>query len=167
MREYNDYIALTRRHLKNYNLFKISVENMREELSLLGKELSAHAELPPMISKYGDEPRGGSPELNCVEMATAKRMETEEKYCMLEREVKRVTIKLGQIDRAITQLPDIEQRLIKGFYFNKASWEELGDEEGYSEKWARDRGGLALKKVAIMLFGLKAAPQQTRFVFAS
>ena len=64
MNEYNDYIAITRRWLKDYNLFKVTVRNMNKDIEAQQQILDLGSVAP--IAKYGDMPAGGSPELNAV-----------------------------------------------------------------------------------------------------
>ena len=49
------------------------------------------------------------------------------------------------------------------------AWEKLGSELFYSEKWARERAGKAVREMAIMIFGPKASGQrgrQLQYIFA-
>lgn len=166
MREYNDYIAATKRYLHSYNMFKVSIVNMQDELSLHQQELALNTSMPSVIAKYGDDPGGGTPELNKVEMAAWKRMQIEAECRSLDGDILRVKALLRRIDRAICQLTGEEQYLIKGHYFEDKEWMELGAKIYCTEKTARDKNTKAIRKIAVMLFGLKAE-DQARYVFAN
>ena len=121
---------------------------------------------PSMIAKYGDEPGGGNHELNGVEAAAEKNIAKSQSCAELTEEIKKVKGLLARIDRAIEQLSENEQYLIRGFYLEGKTWEELGYELAFSERWARDAGRKAVRKIAVMIFGMKAA-DPSRFVFAN
>ena len=37
MREYNDYVATTRRWIKNYQSFKVTIENLNDDIDTLAQ----------------------------------------------------------------------------------------------------------------------------------
>lgn len=67
MKEYSDYIQAVKSYLRNYTKFKVTVENLQDSIAMWTSEMEHDVNAP--ISKYGDEPGGGTPELNSVEMA--------------------------------------------------------------------------------------------------
>ena len=73
---------------------------------------------------------------------------------------------IDKIDWAVSTLPQEDQDILKEHYFDRISWEKIGNNHSYSERWAREKGGKALRKVAFVLFGVRARPQQLSFVFA-
>lgn len=167
MRAYNEYVNVVRNRLRNYKQFEITIENLKAGIAAKEEDLKSDVNAP--ISKYGDMPSGGKPELNAVESAA-------ERHMMIRREIDGdlhaiadIERAMDMIERAISGLNDVDQRLIKGHYFDGLTWEELGSELYYSEKWARERAGKAVKEMAGMIFGPKAVgrPVQTHFVFTS
>ena len=72
---------------------------------------------------------------------------------------------LRKVDRALEGVSELDCDLVRGHYINGESWQALGDRHFCSEKWARDRGGRALREVAYMVFGIYVGPRQMRFVF--
>ena len=165
MNEYNDYIAITRRWLKDYNLFKVTVKNMNKDIEAQQQILDMGSAAP--VAKYGDIPKGGSPELNAVEMAADDRIKRQQdiyKAVMNRDDIQR---HIDRIDSAIDSLEDEDREVLQEHYLQGDSWEHIGHNRHYSEQWARKKGGKALRQVAFILFGLKAKPpEQIRFVFA-
>ena len=74
---------------------------------------------------------------------------------------------IDKIDRALSTLPLEDQSILQEHYFEGKSWEQIGYNAHYSERWAREKGGKALKSLAFVLFGIRSRPEQLFFVFAS
>lgn len=166
MKRYNDYISMTRRYLKSYNEFKIAIENMTADIESHRLALSAADDVGSAIAKYGDTPLGGTPELNSVEGAAERRIRREKAIADLTANRAEVQRMVDKIDRAVGALGDVDRMLVQCFYIDGKSWLAIGHEHHYSEKWARERGGKALRSVAFMLFGPRTVPEQLSFVFA-
>ena len=165
MNEYNDYISITRRWLKDYNLFKVTIKNMNKDIEAQQKILDYGSAAP--IAKYGDSPKGGGGELNTVEMAADDRIKRQEEIYMAMINRDDIQRHIDRIDNAVDSLEDEEREVLQEHYFEGDSWEHIGRNRHYSEQWARKKGGKALKQVAFILFGLKARPpEQIKFVFA-
>jgi DNA-directed RNA polymerase specialized sigma subunit len=164
-KEYNDYIRTVRIWMKEYNNFKAMVVAMNEDIAAQTRLLERADDLTAPIAKYDGMPRGGSGELNAVEAAAQDRIRRQQAIYkeMLNRdEVQRI---LDRVDRALRSLPEEDREVLIEFYIDKRSWDEIGYSRGYSERWARDKGGKALKAVAFFIFGVRAQPQQLSFVF--
>lgn len=166
MRAYNEYVNTVKNRLRNYNQFKITLANLRD--SIAAKRDAIEHDVNAPISKYGGMPSGGKPELNAVESAAEHHMIMRDEIDSDLRNIAAIELTMRKIDRAISGLSETDQRLIKGHYFEGLSWEELGCELYYSEKWARERAGKAVKQMAGMIFGPKAVgqPVQTQFIFS-
>lgn len=167
MRCYNDYVITVRRWLKNYNRFGITIENLRDDIKQKQKEIEHDVNAP--ISHYGNAPAGGKADLNTVESSASRHVAIRKEIDDTLSAIAEIELVMRKIDRAVSGLNDIDKRLITGHYIESASWEQLGDEMHYSEKWARERAGKAVKKMAIMIFGPKAAGNkevQLQFIFS-
>ena len=166
MREYNDYALTVRRWLRSYHQFHVTIENLGDDIETLEKLNRLDVAAP--ISKYGDTPRGGTPELNSVESAAARHIARAGQIDEKRRSIETISLTLRKLDRAISCLPEIERRLAVGHFTEGLSWEELGNEFGYTEKWARTHGGQAIRQLAAMLFGDRAqgGKKPHAFVFA-
>ena len=163
MNEYNDYVGMTRRYLKSYNQLQITVKNLDEEIEAQKNMLQDEA---VAISRYGDEPGGGSSELNATESAASRRIMIENRIVDMECDKAEIERVLRKIDRALEGLSDGDRDLVHGHFIDGYSWQQLGNKTYCSEKWARDKGNKALKEVAFMVFGVCVRPRQLRFVFA-
>lgn len=163
MKEYNDYVETTKEWLRKYNQFKIIISNIDDDIadcqSLLRNESVA-------ISHYGDEPGGGSGELNSTESAANRRIKIEKHILDSTRNKAEIERIIRKIDRSLAGLSDADCDLVKGHFIDGYSWGQLGNKSYCTEKWARDKGNKALKEVAFMVFGVCARPRQLRFVFA-
>lgn len=165
MREYNDYIRTTRRWMKDYNTFKATIAGMNTDIEAQQRLLDKAEELAAPIAQYNGMPKGGGTGLNAVEAAAQDRIRRAEairKKILNRDELQRL---INMIDNAIAVLPQEEQEILKEHYFKRVSWERIGSRRKYSERWARDKGGKALKKLAFAIHGTKAQPEQLTFVF--
>ena len=163
MNEYNDYVGMTRRYLKSYNQLQITVKNLDEEIEAQKTMLQDEA---VAISRYGDEPGGGSSELNATELAASRRIMVENRIADMKCDKAEIERVLRKIDRALEGLSDGDRDLVQGHFIDGYSWGQLGNKAYCTEKWARDKGNKALKEVAFMVFGVCVRPRQLRFVFA-
>jgi hypothetical protein len=163
LKEYNDYVGITRRYLKNYNQLRIAIENLDEDINAR-KELLRDESVA--ISRYGTQPGGGFSELTQAEAAAAKRVKCEQEIIELQSNKAEIERIIRKVDRALEGLSDADCDLVKGYYIDGYSWRQLGQQQFCSEKWARDKGNKALKEVAFMVFGIVVKPRQLRFVFA-
>lgn len=167
MRGYNDYVITVRRWLKNYNRFGITIENLRDDIEQKQKEIEHDVNAP--VSHYGNAPVGGKAELNVVESSASRHIAMRKEIDDTLSAIADIELVMRKIDRAISGLTDIDKRLVEGHYIKYESWEKLGSEMFYSEKWARERAGKAVKEMAVMIFGPKAAGNkevQLQFIFA-
>lgn len=164
MREYSDYIEATRGYLKRYNQFKVTIANLEDDIDALKHAINEDTAAP--ISKYGDQPGGGTPELNAVESAAARHAKMEDAIHKKQESIENIERILRKVDRAITELKPDDQFLIKGHFIKHRSWSDLSAEKYFTEKWARERSRKAIKEMAFMIFGGRALPeQQSLFVF--
>ena len=129
------------------------------------KLLEQSQSLATPIARYGDMPRGGTPELNTVEAAAQDRIRREQDICRQTLNRDEVQRLLDRIDSALLALDWEEREVLKDFYFKNMSWEAIGYSRHYSERWARRKGGKGLKNLAFQIFGIRARPAQMEFVF--
>lgn len=163
MKEYNDYVQTTKRWLKNYNKFRITIENLQDDIASLRKQNETDANAP--IAKYGDSLGGGTPELNTVETLAYRHSVREAEIAEKEQSIEAIERTMRKIDRAFDGLDGTDYALVHGYYIENKPWELVGSENFFSEKWAQERGSRAVRKMAEMIFGVKT-DQQLRFVFA-
>lgn len=153
MKEYNEYIRMTRARLGNYNGFKVQMENLQDDIDTLKEELKTDVAAP--ISKYGRDTGGGSSELNTVERSASRHMAVREEIARKEKAVNIIALNLRKIDRAIDVLLPEERQLLRSFYIDGRTWQQITIETNQSYKWVAEKGRKALIKVAGMLFADK------------
>ena len=137
MREYNDYIKLTRQYLKKYNQLKIAVQNLDDEIH--AQEMLLESESIPS-AHYGDDAvSGGRGELNVTEAAADRRIKAEKRIERMRQEKNELERILRKVDRALDGVSELDCDLVRGHYINGESWQTLGDRHFCSEKWERQR----------------------------
>ena len=159
--EHDDCIKETKRILGRYNKMKVAVQNLTEEIEARTAALQGES---VAIARYGDEPMGGTSELTATEAAAEKRMKTTADIAMMEQRKQDMERTLRAVDRALSCLSANDERLVRGRYIDGYAWWQVAREAGYTEKWARDKGGRALRDVALMVFGVSEKPIQIALV---
>lgn len=157
--DHGDYIKETKRILRNYNKMTVAVVNLSEEIEALETELRSES---VAIARYGDEPQGGTSELNATEAAANRRIKMEERLVMLRQRKDEIERTLRAVDRALECLRYEDERLIRGRYIDGYAWWQVAQKIGYTEKWVRDKGCKVLGDVAMMVFGVYERPAQIK-----
>ena len=157
--EYGDCIKETKRILGQYNKMKIAVQNLAEEIEARTAALQGES---VAIARYGDEPTGGTAELTATEAAAARRMRAAADIAVMEQRKQDMERTLRAVDRALSCLSADDERLVRGRYIDGYAWWQVAREAGYTEKWARDKGGRALRDVALMVFGVSGRLMQLK-----
>ena len=158
--EHGDCIKETKRILGQYNKMKVAVQNLAEEIEAQTAALQGES---VAIARYGDEPTGGTAELTATEAAAARRMRAAADIEEMQERKRDMERTLRAVDRALACLATEDERLVRGRYIDGYAWWQVAREAGYTEKWARDKGGRALRDVALMVFGVSVRPVQLKF----
>ena len=159
--EHGDCIKETKRVLGQYNKMKVAVQNLTEEIEARTAALQGES---VAIARYGDEPMGGTAELTATEAAAARRMRAAQEIVEMKERKQDMERTLRAVDRALSCLSTNDERLVRGRYIDGYAWWQVAREAGYTEKWARDKGGRALRDVALMVFGVSEKPIQIALV---
>lgn len=157
--DHGDYIKETKRILRNYNKMKVAGVNLSEEIEALEAELRDES---VAIARYGDEPQGGTSELNATEAAANRRIKTEERLAILRQRKDEIGRTLRSVDRALECLSDEDEWLIRGRYIDGYAWWQVAQKLCYTEKWVRAKGGKVLGDVSMMVFGVYERPAQLK-----
>lgn len=158
-----DCIKETKRILGQYNKMKVAVQNLAEEIEARTAALQSES---VAIARYGNEPTGGTAELNATEAAAARRMRAAADIAEMKERKRDMERTLRAVDRAMSCLSAEDERLVRGRYIDGYAWWQVAREAGYTEKYASERGNRLLRDVADMVFGMVARPLQTRlFVY--
>ena len=160
--EHGDCIKETKRILGQYNKMKVAVQNLAEEIEARTAALQGES---VAIARYGDEPMGGTSELTATEAAAERRMRAAADIAVMEQRKQDMERTLRAVDRALSCLSATDERLVRGRYIDGLAWWQVAREAGYTEKWARDKGGRALRDVALMVFGVIVRPAQLKIKF--
>lgn len=163
VREYNDYVRMTRDYLKNYTRFKATIENLQNDLAAIEQELK---EFPIQTVQYDKAGAGGPSELTPVERAAEKRQALEEQARQCEYEKARIELLIRKIDRSLACLPEEQQKLIREHYFQRKTWIAISHEMYLTADWASEKARRAVKDMAFTMFGEKALPPKERFIFS-
>lgn len=166
LKSYNEYVRITRDRLRKYNQLRAKVDILNNEIAAMERAIENDVAAP--VSRYGDEPGGGSPELNSVEAAANRHMAMRARIAEKRKAISCISLAIQNIDCAVNALNPEDKKLIRGFYFDEQDWGIIADSMGHSYSWASSRGNRALKRVAGMLFADKVAPEQLEldFMFA-
>lgn len=154
-----DCIKETKRILGQYNKMKVAVQNLTEEIEARTAALQGES---VAIARYGDEPTGGTAELNATEAAAARRMRAAADIAVMERRKRDMERTLRAVDRALSCLSADDERLVRGRYIDGYAWWQVARKVGYTEKYASERGNRVLRDVADMVFGMAVRPLQMR-----
>lgn len=166
MNVYNDYTGITRQWLRRYNDFTKAINNITDDIKMLASEIASDDDVAAPIAKYSGMPGGGNSELNAVECSVAHRIACETKIAQLKADKAELVRVVSKIDRAINSLDNESADIIKSYYVNNKSWQEIANKHHYSEEWSRKKSNKAIKRMALFIFGMKAMPEQLSFVFA-
>ena len=162
MREYGDYIRETKRLLQNYNKMKVAALNLTEEIK--AQEMLLRDESIASIQYGDDRISGGTRELTSTEAAAVRRIKLEGHITDMRIRRDEIERTIRAIDRAFESLDDADVGLLKERYINGCSWAETAELLNYTEKWAREKGGRALRDMALMLFGIRMQPIQLKLI---
>ena len=160
--EHGDCIKETKRILGRYNKTKVAVQNLTEEIEARTAALQGES---VAIARYGDTPTGGTSELTATEAAAERRMRATADIAVMEQRKQDMERTLRAVNRALACLSVEDERLVRGRYIDGYAWWQVAREAGYTEKWARDKGGKALRDVALMVFGVIEKSVQLGFAF--
>lgn len=162
--EHGDCIKKTKRILGQYNKMKVAVQNLTEEIEVRTAALQDES---VAIARYGNEPTGGTAELTATEAAAERRMRAEADIEVMRQRKAEMERTLRAVDRALACLAAEDERLVRGRYIDGYAWWRVAREAGYTEKWARDKGGRVLRDVALMVFGVSGRPTQLKLAIFS
>ena len=157
-REYNDYLQLTRKYLRNYSIYLEAVENLTRRLRDIEVELGTVSISSPVFGEGG-----GKGELTSVERAADRRIERRDQYNELFEERKRLRHQIQKVRNSLKALPSEERDAVRMFYLENKNYDAIMRFQHWSESTCKRRINNAVRKVAIMIFG-EQATQTVAFV---
>lgn len=163
---YNDYIRTTMFYIRNLEYFRISLKNMRQDELNLKAELEGCEDIPSPVVAYKEKTDRGGTELSNVEAAAEKRMLKSERLRKIRAEINQLETFIHKTDLALLALPSEERKLLRDFVIDRKNADAVAHELNCSRatlfRWKNETA----RKMAIMMFGPKAVPENQSFVFA-
>lgn len=144
----NKYYKKTEYLLYNYKMFKISIENMKDEIKYLEGEDGMTG------IKYDGISTSPTHKFSSVTEDTV--LSVSEKIDYLEHSIRRIESTLEGIDRALGGLSYIERDVVTERYIEGQQWWQVGYKVKYSERHCRRIRTGAIEKIAIGINGDKA-----------
>ena len=163
---YNDYVFLTKKYLRNYNKFKLTAKVLEEDIQSKERLLDESLDVGAAVARYGDMPSGGHSELNAVEAACERHMKARADIHSQKESLASIRGLLNKIDTAFAVVEYGIQDIVRDYYINGYSWEQISMRYHYSARWCREKSKKAVSDMAAVIFGLKSQPMQMAFVFA-
>ena len=164
--QYNDYEDLTKKYLRKYNTFKLTAKALEEDINTKEQILASSLDVSAAIAKYGDMPAGGNSELNEVEAACERRLKVQEEIKNMKNDLAEINRLLEKIDMAFEVTDGTVSKMIEDYYKYGYSWEQISVRQHYSPRWCREKVKKAVKDMSVVIFGIKAWPQQQSLIFA-
>ena len=165
MKQYSDYYRAVDGYLKNFNKFKVAIENLESERQAKLFQLSGYS---TPIARYGEGSYGGgSDNLTQPEAMTAKRLKLAEEAESIMKDIAEIQRIIDKVDKALEGLDHDHRQAVVLSYFERLDWWKIADEMHYSAKWCRNLRDQALQDMALMIFGIKACPGELKFCFMS
>ena len=139
------YYKETEYLLHNYKMFKISIENLRQDIKNLEKEDGLTG------IDYRHEKTSLTYKFKSVTEDTA--LAVSEKKHYLQTSIERMQNKIDAIDRALEGLTGTEKEIIQKRYFDGKPWYVIAYEVAYNERWCKELRRRAISKIAIGIHG--------------
>lgn len=139
------YYKETEHLLYNYNMFQISIENLKQEIEHLKKEdgiKSVDYQQATTSQTYQYKSV-----VEDIVLAVSDRI-----HC-LERSIERMQNKIDAINRALDGLTKTERQIIQKRYFEGKPWYVIAYEVAYNERWCKELRRRAISKIAIGIHG--------------
>lgn len=139
------YYKETEYLLYNYEMFKISIENLKEKIEFLKQEDGLKG-----IDYNKDKI---SPTYKFTSIVEDTVLSLSEKIHYLEHSIRRMQSKIEAIDRALEGLTKTEKDIIEKRYFEGKPWYVIAYELNYNERWCKELRRRAISKIAIGIYG--------------
>lgn len=151
--EFNYYKFLVRQYLLDYKTMEAAIAAWARERADLESDL---ATVPVAVSRYGDEPGGGTGELNVVERQAQMRLQDRERLAEIEQDTKDLSRIMTRVKNAVDSLEAESQTIVWRHYVHGDSWYDIAAAMHYSTTAVKQRGYRAIGCLALIIFGNKA-----------
>ncbi|KNF06988.1 DNA-directed RNA polymerase specialized sigma subunit, sigma24 [Gottschalkia purinilytica] len=144
----DSYYKSTEKLLYNYNMLKVSIENMNAEIRELESE-SGVTSIDYESEKIAPTNKIGNP----TEEVAIKNITSID---LLKKRIEKTQDKIDKMDRAIEKLSESEKQIITMRYIDGKQWFEIAYEANYNERWCKELRKRAIKKLTIGVYGYTA-----------
>lgn len=150
--KYNDFIRLTKSYLREIDYYRQSVVMLKDKSEEISTKLEG---ISAKIPAYAETISGHS-ELTQVEAETSKRIELEKSLTHCLDDLNGLKRHINRLESCIDTLDGREQEMIRLYYREKMTYEELAERIGWSSRTCMRRVQDATRHIALMLFGEKS-----------
>lgn len=150
----NSYYKSTESLLYNYNMLKVSIENMKLEIEETEKNDGATGIKYDGIST--------SPTFKFSSQTEDTSIRNIETIDLLKKRIEITENKIERADNAIEALNGAEKDVIIKRYLEGKQWYIVAYEVNYNERWCKELRKRAIEKIAIGLYGYRALLEHER-----
>ena len=133
--------------LYNYNMFKISIENMEQEIHYIKNNCG--------LSALNYDGISTSPTFKISSMTENIALSNSEKIEFLEHNIKRNKMQIDIIDRSLEALTESETTILKLRYIEGKQWWQVGSVVRYGERHCKRVRTGAIEKMVTGIYGIK------------
>lgn len=144
----NSYYKSTESLLYNYNMLKVSIENMKLEIEETEKNDGTTG-----IKYDGVQTSPTFKFSSQTEDTSIRNIETID---LLKKRIEITENKIERVDNAIEALNGAEKDVIIKRYLEGKQWYIVAYEVNYNERWCKELRKRAIEKIAIGLYGYRA-----------
>ena len=147
--EYNDYMLLTRRYLKDYKKMQSDIGVWEQQKADIKSELS---DVSVAISRYGGERGGGSGDMTVVERQAETRAKLQTRLSLLYHNIGELRRVMKTVETAVSALEPEACEIVWDHYVERVEWNVIADRLYLSSAAVRQRGHRAIRDVANTIF---------------
>lgn len=131
--------------LKNYNMMKIHIENVEDEIEFVKNDITLNG------IDYGGI--SVSPTNVIKSVVENKSLSIMDKVEGLEKEIKLNKMLINKLDRSLNTLEEIEREIVINKYIKSLQWWQVSCKVGFGERYCRTIRTNAIKKMVAGVFG--------------
>ncbi|KMO85677.1 hypothetical protein AB840_12120 [Megasphaera cerevisiae DSM 20462] len=164
MYDHNDYVMAVKQYLIRYREFTTYIENVKADIADYKAKLQLNA--APKVPSLSPAPSGGGGEnTSQQERDYFSKEAIPNKIAQLQRDIARIEPMINRLNRSLEALPPTDRGIITRRLIDNESWMIITSDLHVTEGYCHRRISKIIKQLAGMMFGPKAIPLQTHFVF--
>lgn len=134
--------------LRNYNMLKINIQNLEQEIAFIKDDITLKGVDYDSISV--------SPTNEIKSVVENEVLSRTEKIEYLEHIIKRHRKDIEKLERALEGLEDIEHTIVVEKYINAKQWWQVASIVRFNERWCRELRKRAIDKLVVGIYGDRA-----------